>query len=422
MKDTMVKVSISTLPPHTLPPSMAPHSDSVTPSMCPPRNIRALSWPWTMPGTEAHLACPPGTSGKASWRCQESGTPYWATPSPDLSSCQSLWMDRIILELRKSNMVLVLASELMQYVSANALYGGDVRSAVNAMTIMVEKMGYQVERVPTMEQREAMVMELVQAVTKTASALMSEGNLPAWQDLDTSQRTRFLENMVATLERAASLLPSSLGPDREVSFSSTNLLMTVRRMSFRNIHRVHLPSMASLATPTWRDYQDTVEVPSLVLMENMGAEGAHVIFLSWRHMEELVEVEEGRVVNSQVVHLSFGGEVGKPVVREPLTLTFHHLEEGLVEPRCIVMTEEDGWTDIHCRLVHTNTTHSSCHCSRAGTIALTMQDQPNQGVDRINFLVTIVIAISVSIVIFVSAILALIYCYRLKVTTKLNAV
>ena len=86
-------------------------------------------------------------------------------------------------------MVLVLASELMQYVSANALYGGDVRSAVNAMTIMVEKMGYQVEKVPTMEQREAMVMELAQATVKTASSLLSPENLPAWQDLPNSQRT-----------------------------------------------------------------------------------------------------------------------------------------------------------------------------------------------------------------------------------------
>merc|ERR550532_2906881 len=169
-----VRVHISTLAPA---PSVAPHMDTISPlSMCPPRNIRALSWSWSRPGSTASLACPPGTTGSATWTCSSSsssgsGTPQWATPSPDLSDCQSLWMAKIIRELRKSELILGLASELMQYVSANPLYGGDVKSAVNAMTIITEKMQYQLEKVPTVEQREAMVMELAQATVKTASSL-----------------------------------------------------------------------------------------------------------------------------------------------------------------------------------------------------------------------------------------------------------
>ena len=158
-------------------------------------------------------------------------------------------MAKIIRELRKSELILGLASELMQYVSANPLYGGDIKSAVNAMTIITEKMQYQLEKVPTLEQREAMVMELAQATVKTASSLLSPENLPAWQDLPTSQRSKFVSHLVSTLERAGSLLPASLPPDREASVSSSNVLLTVRRISFRNIHRTHLPSVASLATP-----------------------------------------------------------------------------------------------------------------------------------------------------------------------------
>jgi len=416
-----VRVHISTLAPA---PSVAPHMDTISPlSMCPPRNIRALSWSWSRPGSTASLACPPGTTGSASWTCSSSssssgGTPQWATPSPDLSDCQSLWMAKIIRELRKSELILGLASELMQYVSANPLYGGDVKSAVNAMTIITEKMQYQLEKVPTVEQREAMVMELAQATVKTASSLLSPENLPAWQDLPTSQRSRFVSHLVSTLERAGSLLPASLPPDREASVSSTNVLLTVRRISFRNIHRTHLPSVASLATQAWRDYSDSVEVPALVLMENMQAEGAMLVFLSLKHMEELAGAPGGQLVTSQVVHLSLGGG---QVVREPLTVTLEHSSKG-GEARCVLwQPESQSWNSEFCSTLESNLTHSTCHCSRLGTFALLQdQRQPGDEVARMNFLVTVIIAISVSIVFFVSIILAFIYCYRMKAHQQLK--
>ena len=415
-----VRVHISTLAPA---PSVAPHMDTISPlSMCPPRNIRALSWSWSRPGSTASLACPPGTTGSATWTCSSSssgsGTPQWATPSPDLSDCQSLWMAKIIRELRKSELILGLASELMQYVSANPLYGGDIKSAVNAMTIITEKMQYQLEKVPTVEQREAMVMELAQATVKTASSLLSPENLPAWQDLPNSQRARFVSHLVSTLERAGSLLPNSLSPDREASVSSTNVLLTVRRISFRNIHRTHLPSVASLATPAWRDYSDSIEVPALVLMENMQSEGAMLVFLSLKHMEELAGAPGGQLVTSQVVHLSLGGG---QVVREPLAVTLEHLSKG-GEARCVLwQPETQNWNSDFCSTLESNLTHTTCHCSRLGTFALLQdQRQPGDEVARMNFLVTVIIAISVSIVFFVSIILAFIYCYRMKAHQQLK--
>ena len=327
-------------------------------------------------------------------------------------------MAKIIRELRKSELILGLASELMQYVSANPLYGGDVKSAVNAMTIITEKMQYQLEKVPTVEQREAMVMELAQATVKTASSLLSPENLPAWQDLPTSQRSRFVSHLVSTLERAGSLLPASLPPDREASVSSTNVLLTVRRISFRNIHRTHLPSVASLATQAWRDYSDSVEVPALVLMENMQAEGAMLVFLSLKHMEELAGAPGGQLVTSQVVHLSLGGG---QVVREPLTVTLEHSSKG-GEARCVLwQPESQNWNSEFCSTLESNLTHSTCHCSRLGTFALLQdQRQPGDEVARMNFLVTVIIAISVSIVFFVSIILAFIYCYRMKAHQQLK--
>ena len=101
--------------------------------------------------------------------------------------------------------------------------GGDVKSAIDAMTIITEKMQYQVRAIPTREQREAMVMELVQSLTKIGSHLVSDVNLAAWQDLPRDQQTRFLTNFISALERTGGLLPDVVEADQEVSVSSDNL-------------------------------------------------------------------------------------------------------------------------------------------------------------------------------------------------------
>lgn len=446
-----VKIILSTLPPlhdrvrNNISPSVSPHSGTVSPlSMCPPRNIRALSWSWTKPGVEAILGCPQGTSGLARWRCvgAENGrnTPHWSTPSPDLSECQSVWMEKIIRELKKSELIINLANDLMQYVSVNALYGGDIKSAIDAMTIIAEKMQHQLKSIPTMEQREAMVMELVQSVTKTASYLLSDGNIPAWQDLPLDQQNRFLSNFIVALEKTGSLLPGAVALDQEVSMSSDNLLLTVRKISFRNIRGTTFPSLASLATPYWKDYSDNIEIPALVLMENMNSEGSQVVFLSLRNLEKLLVPSESnetardsnpqrgatakQVVNSQVIHLSFGDSLERVRINEPVTMVFRHKNVGNVtNPRCVRWDRgSESWSDKFCQIVVTNSTHTRCECSRIGTFALLEEIEQTDGVARMTFLVMVIIAVSVSIIAFISMVLICVYCHRIKVHDHLNKI
>jgi len=441
-----VKIILSTLPPlhdkvrNNVSPSVSPHSGTVSPlSMCPPRNIRALSWSWTKPGREAILGCPQGTSGLARWSCVGGGhTARWATPSPDLSECQSVWMEKIIMELKKSELIINLANDLMQYVSVNALYGGDIKSAIDAMTIIAEKMQYQLKSIPTMEQREAMVMELVQSVTKTASSLLSDGNIPAWQDLPVSQQNRFLSNFIVALEKTGSLLPGAVALDQEVSMSSDNLLLTVRKISFRNIRGTFFPSLASLATPYWKDYSDKMEIPALVLMENMNSEGSQVVFLSLRNLEKLLipgesnqtawdlDTERGakQVVNSQVIHLSFGEREERVRINEAVTMVFRHKNVGNVtNPRCVRWDRgSESWSDKFCQIVVTNSTHTRCECSRIGTFALLEEIEQTDGVARMTFLVMVIIAVAVSIIAFISMVLIFVYCHRIKVHDSFNKI
>ena len=197
---------------------------------CPPRKIRALSWGWTRAGTVAIMPCPPGTAGLARWSCggvesDRSGPAQWGTPSPDLGQCQSNWMRKIHEDLKKTESVVNIANDLVQYIEANPLYGGDVKLCVIAMGIIAEKMHFQLSSIPTQEQKEAVVMEIVQSIVKTASILLSDHMLPAWQDLHHPEQMKFLSQFLKALENTGTLLPKVLSRDREASISSQNIRM-----------------------------------------------------------------------------------------------------------------------------------------------------------------------------------------------------
>ena len=165
---------LSTAAADELPPLQIPSGPK-----CPPRRIRSLTWPWTAAGHGAEVACPPGAAGRAHWRCglNTAGQPVWTGHAPDLSQCQSAWMAKVILELRGSDSIVTISRDLVDYVAANPLYGGDVMAAVNAVTIITEKLEYQLRSIPTLEQQEAMAMEVAQSILKvTTTSTISYDN------------------------------------------------------------------------------------------------------------------------------------------------------------------------------------------------------------------------------------------------------
>ena len=208
-------------------------------------------------------------------------------------------------------------------------------------------------------------------------------------------------------------------------------MLTVRKISFRNIRGTFFPSLASLATPYWKDYSDNIEIPALVLMENMNSEGSQVVFLSLRNLEKLLIPGESnrtawdsnakrgakQVVNSQVIHLSFGERAERVRINEAVTMVFRHKNVGNVtNPRCVRWDRRsESWSDKFCQIVFTNSTHTSCECSRIGTFALLEEIEQMDGVARMTFLVMVIIAIAVSIIAFISMLIIFLYCHRIKV-------
>jgi len=406
---------------------------------CQPRKIRALTWEWTVAGSEAVLECPQGTTGLATWKCASvtsdmGTTARWETPSPNLGQCESFWMTKIQEDLKRSGNIVNIAQDMVQYIAANALYGGDIKSAINAIGIIAEKMHFQLTNIPTQEQKEAVVMELVQSVIKSASILLSEHMLPAWQDLEQDVQMKFLSNFMRALENTGRLLPKAVTRDQEASISSQNILLSVKKISFRNIIRTHFPSRAARATRDWQDYQDSIEIPALVLMENMKNDVAEIVFLSFKNLEHLllptniervIAGKEGqvlekthRVVNSQVILASMGHQKQGVVVNEPITMLFQHKStKNVTNPKCVYWDfTRNAWSGYGCSLLFTNSSHSQCSCDgHLSSYALVDEVEVEDSLSHMTFLVVVIIAITVSFITLLSLVLVIIYCRKVKV-------
>ena len=213
-------------------------------------------------------------------------------------------------------------------------------------------------------------------------------------------------------------------------------MLTIRKISFRNIRGTQFPSRASLATDIWQNYSDTLQIPAVVLMENMNREAAQVVFLSMRNMEKLLlprsdESEsvgsdgERQIVNSQVIHIAFGERSDLLTMTKPVSMMFRHTTRELPvnSPTCVLWDRaSETWSPRHCQAVFTNSSHTQCHCSRVGTFALLETMVETDSLARTTFVVIVIVAVSVSTVVLLSLVLAVIYCYRIKVSREKSLV
>ena len=201
-------------------------------------------------------------------------------------------------------------------------------------------------------------------------------------------------------------------------------VLTIRKISFRNIRGTQFPSKASLATNTWKDYSDTINIPAQILMENMDREAAQVVFLSMRNMESLLvpgienSEKQKQIVNSQVIHIALGERSDLVRLTKPLSMIFRHRQlDKVSSPSCVLWDRDsEAWSARHCQTVFTNSTHTQCHCSRVGSFALLEDLVETDSLAKTTFVVMVIVAVSVSAVVLVSLVLVVIYCYRIKVS------
>ena len=204
--------------------------------------------------------------------------------------------------------------------------------------------------------------------------------------------------------------------------------MTIRKISFRNIRGTRFPSAASLATPLWKDYEDNIEIPAIVLMESMGTEAAQVVFLSMRNMDKLLEPSSEKqrdlgkkIVNSQVMHLSFGERSDLVRLQSPVRKMFKHQTVSDVNnPRCVLWDRStESWNSRFCEIVF-SVRHTGCKCSKVGSFGLLEDIVKKDSMAKTTFLVMVIVAVAVSTIVIISIVLVAVYCYRIKVREDLT--
>ena len=207
--------------------------------------------------------------------------------------------------------------------------------------------------------------------------------------------------------------------------------MVLKKMSFRNIRSTEFPSPASKSTRDWANYADKVQIPALVLMENMAVDGSHAAFLTSRNLNQLMSSSSTdrvsntrrivKIVNSQVIHVSLSQTESYSTVEEPITVIFKHLSTftNLTLPECVSWdTGISAWSGVRCAKAFSNQSHTVCECNTVGTMALLETLDTETETDsrhEVTMVFIIIVSITVTIIVAISAVLLSVYCSRVKV-------
>ena len=86
----------------------------------------------------------------------------WLT-SPDLSQCQSYWLQKLRRQLDKQASIVHVANDLAHYTSSfGPLSPGDLLLLIDTIEVMTLRMKDDLNTIPTLDQRRAVITEVVQ--------------------------------------------------------------------------------------------------------------------------------------------------------------------------------------------------------------------------------------------------------------------
>lgn len=363
------------------PPSFgrAPYDDA---PWCAPSFARGLFWNWTRAGETAVLVCPGGATGSARRKCLVG---EWKGPA-DLSECRSAWLTTLKKRASTQDAVLAVANDLAKVTASKALYGGDLITAARLIKSLSRRMMQDVAvAFPEPHQRQALVTEFLLAALETGSALVSAGLVGPWGDLSPKERRYAVTELMVGLEEATFLLGDVLPRATQAVHFRSHVLASARAVAADG-SSVRFPSSEDELID-WA-FTDAAVLPPEAVLENSEGSSTRVIFLTYRHLEDLLAPEDNRfrastrrgsnvslIVNSRVLSASLGH--GRHIqLPEPVTLTFSLLKhDNVSNPVCAFWDYTTyGWSDEGCYVHSFNRTHVQCKCDHLTNFAVIMEE------------------------------------------------
>uniref|UniRef100_A0A6Q2YPP4 Adhesion G protein-coupled receptor L1a n=1 Tax=Esox lucius TaxID=8010 RepID=A0A6Q2YPP4_ESOLU len=400
-------VPVTRRPPR--PPAQGPESQ-----VCEGRVARGVQWPSTQRGETVDRPCPKGSLGIASFQCLVAPV-MWNPRGPDLSNCTSPWVNQVAQKIKSGENAANIAGELVNH-TRGRIHAGDVSSSVRLMEQLLDILDAQLQALRPGNKESAArnynkcsgvnhsAPVCCQAVVQTVDNLLRTEALESWQDMNTTEQAHTATMLLDVLEKGAFLLANNMyglrftdrAPNIDLEVHVLNTEMDLQDLSFPQNYVSD--STIKLSASTIKQYSRNGQVKVVfVLYKNLGS------FLSTENATVKMELEaglggRGLAVNSHVIAASINKESSRVFLTEPVVFTLKHLQlENHYSPNCSFWNYSERsmtgqWSSQGCRLLDTNSTHTTCSCSHLTNFAVLMAhhepDYPGRMHELILFVIT----------------------------------
>uniref|UniRef100_A0A8C5H2X2 Adhesion G protein-coupled receptor L1-like n=1 Tax=Gouania willdenowi TaxID=441366 RepID=A0A8C5H2X2_GOUWI len=410
--------------------------------VCEARLVRGVAWPTTQRGETVDRPCPKGSLGIASFQCLAEQI-VWNPRGPDLSNCTSPWVNQVAQKIKSGENAANIAGELVNH-TRGRIQAGDVSSSVRLIEQLLDILDAQLQSLRPgnkesagrnynkFQKREKTCRAYIQAVVQTVDNLLRPEALESWQDMNSTEQAHTATMLLDVLEKGAFLLANNMygnrftdrAPNLEVHVVNTE--MDLQDLSFPQ----NYPSDSSiqLSASTIKHYSRNGQVKVVfILYKNLGA------FLSTENATVKMEMEGLRhdkkhlVVNSNVIAASINKESSRVFLTQPVVFTLKHLwSDNYHTPNCSFWNYSERsmtgqWSSQGCRLLDTNSTHTTCSCSHLTNFAVLMaQHEPDGQMHELILFVITWVGIVISLVCL--AICISTFCFLRGLQTDRNTI
>uniref|UniRef100_A0A8C5H2J4 Adhesion G protein-coupled receptor L1-like n=1 Tax=Gouania willdenowi TaxID=441366 RepID=A0A8C5H2J4_GOUWI len=378
--------------------------------VCEARLVRGVAWPTTQRGETVDRPCPKGSLGKNVSCLAEQIV--WNPRGPDLSNCTSPWVNQVAQKIKSGENAANIAGELVNH-TRGRIQAGDVSSSVRLIEQLLDILDAQLQSLRPgnkesagrnynkFQKREKTCRAYIQAVVQTVDNLLRPEALESWQDMNSTEQAHTATMLLDVLEKGAFLLANNMygnrftdrAPSIDLEVHVVNTEMDLQDLSFPQ----NYPSDSSiqLSASTIKHYSRNGQVKVVfILYKNLGA------FLSTENATVKMEMEGLRhdkkhlVVNSNVIAASINKESSRVFLTQPVVFTLKHLwSDNYHTPNCSFWNYSERsmtgqWSSQGCRLLDTNSTHTTCSCSHLTNFAVLMAQHEPDMHELILFVIT----------------------------------
>ncbi|XP_037834740.1 adhesion G protein-coupled receptor L1 isoform X3 [Kryptolebias marmoratus] len=362
---------------------------------CEAKLVRGIQWPITQRGETVDRPCPKGSLGIASFQCLADQV-IWNPRGPDLSNCTSPWVNQVAQKIKSGENAANIAGELVNH-TRSRIQAGDVISSVRLIEQLLDVLDAQLQTLRPgkkesagrnynkFQKREQTCRAFIQAVVQTVDNLLRPESLESWQDMNSTEQAHTATMLLDVLEKGAFLLANNMygnrfsdrAPSVDLEVHVVNTEMELQDLSFPQNYASD--STIQLSASTIKQYSRNGQVKVVfILYKNLGS------FLSTENATVKMEMEgpsferKRLAVNSHVIAASINKESTRVFLTQPVIFTLKHLQmENYYTPNCSFWNYSERsmtgqWSSQGCKLLDTNSTHTTCSCSHLTNFAVLM--------------------------------------------------